>query len=323
MRVGLIGCGAIARRTHIPALKAAGAEVVAVASASLQSAQAAATECGGAEVFEGWRDLVDRAGVDAVDICTPNSLHAEIAIAAAQAGRHVLVEKPMATTVAECDAMIAAADAAGVLLMTAHNARFAPPFVAAARIVAAGDIGDVHGFRAAFGHAGPESWAPGSSWFRDRALAGGGALLDLGVHVIDMLRAVLADDVTEVSAFIRDAEAVEEDAQVLLRFAGGAAGSIHASWIARPGPDHQLTLFGAGGSLHVDLATPLTLRRAGGGKPEVVPVSESVPDVCAAFVASVSTGALPPVTAGAGRAAVSVVEAAYQSARTGRAVTPS
>ena len=172
--------------------------------------------------------------------------------------------------------------------MPAHNVRFASPFVAAADAVARGEIGRVHGFRAAFGHGGPQMWAPGSTWFRDPALAGGGALIDLGVHVIDMLRAVLVDDVVEVTALIdRPSDgAVEEDAQVLLRFAGGATGSVHASWSARPGPDHQLTLFGSDGTLHLDGGTPLSLRRASGGKPEVVELPVLVTDIYAAFVAS-------------------------------------
>jgi predicted dehydrogenase len=125
LRIGLIGCGTVARRLHLPAFKACpDAEVVAFASHSLASAEAAAAEYGSGGVFGEWRDLIG--AVDAVDVCSPNSAHAAQAIEAAQAGRHVLVEKPMACTVAEADAMVAAARAAGVVLAVAHNMRYVP-----------------------------------------------------------------------------------------------------------------------------------------------------------------------------------------------------
>src|SRR5207244_1571321 len=127
----------------------------------------------GGDIVDDWRDVVGRDDVDAVDICTPNVLHAPIAVAAASAGKHVLVEKPIACTLAEADDMLAAARAAGVLLMTAHNVRFFPAFVAAREAVAAGAIGGVTAVRAAFGHAGPQSWSPTSDWFSDPAQPGG------------------------------------------------------------------------------------------------------------------------------------------------------
>src|SRR3954462_9005451 len=101
-------------------------------------------------------------------------MHAELTIAAAKAGKHVLVEKPMATTVADADAMVAAASDAGVVLMAAHNLRFAPPYAAAARAVAEGLVGDVVGVRVAMGHGGPEGWARDARWFRSPELSGGG-----------------------------------------------------------------------------------------------------------------------------------------------------
>ena len=272
--------------------------------------------------MDDWRAVVERDDVDAVDICTPNALHAPIAVAAAAAGKHVLVEKPIACTVAEADEMLAAARAAGVLMMTAHNLRFFAPFVAARETVAAGAIGTVTAVRAAFGHAGPRAWSPTSDWFFDPVQAGGGALLDLGIHMADLVRAVVADEVTEVAAMLTgQPDQCEDAAVVLLRFASGATGTLHASWIARPGPDHQLTVFGTAGTLHLDARTPLTLLPGEGEATRVpLPAADALVDPYAAFVDAVTTGAPMPVTGEDGRAALAIVEAAYRAAAAGTTV---
>lgn len=318
VRIGLLGCGAIARRAHLPGLRTAGADVVAFTSRSLASAEAAAAEWGGGEVFTDWRQVLDLADLDAVDVCTPNRLHVEMAVAAAEAGKHVLVEKPLACTVAEADRMIAAARAAGVLLMPAHNLRFAPPVVALRDAVAAGLVGEVVTVRAAFGHAGPEVWAPEATWFRTATDAGGGALLDLGVHMADLLRCVLADEVAEVAAFLQGrTPGVEDAGTALLRFASGATGTLQASWIARPGPDIQVTISGTEGRLHLDATLAPTFHPAGAGPPEALAVPAEADNPYAAFVRAIRTGGAPPVTARDGRAAVAIIEAAYRSAQSG------
>jgi len=312
INVAVIGCGAIAQRAHIPGLLAAGARVGVVASRSAASAQAAAAFAGGADVVEDWQAAVGRADVDAVAICTPNHLHEPIAVAAAMAGKHVLVEKPMATTLAAADRMITAAATAGVVLMPAHNVRFAPPFVAAAAAVARGDIGEVTGVRAAFGHGGPQQWAPEATWFRDPAQAGGGALLDLGVHVADLLRAVVHDDAIAVSALVHHDGVIDDDAQVMLRFAGGAIGTFHASWIAPSGPDHQLTVIGTEGTLHLDTRTPLTLLSRDGSTSRVA-LPHTVSNPFEQLVRAVA-GEPVELTAADGRASLAIVLAAYAAA---------
>lgn len=320
LRVAVIGCGAIARRSHLPGLRRAGAEVTCFASRSRSSAEAAQAEWGGGIIAAGWEDAVASSDVDAVDICTPNHLHHEIAVAAAHAGKHVLVEKPMACTVEEADAMIAAADGAGIVLMPAHNVRFAQPFWAARLAVAAGLVGRVVGVRSAFGHGGPQRWAPQATWFFEPEESGGGALIDLGIHAADALRSVLGDDVTEVGAMIAGEPGRNELAgQLVLRFAGGAVGSLHASWSARPGPDHQLTIFGTDGTLHLDASTPLTFRPAT-GEARKVDLPDDTPDLFADFVAACTEGSPPSVTATDARDALAIICGAYESARTGRIV---
>ncbi|HEX2850839.1 MAG TPA: Gfo/Idh/MocA family oxidoreductase [Acidimicrobiales bacterium] len=323
LRVAVLTCGAIVSRGHLPAFRAAGADlvdVVAFTSRSRSSAESAAEQWGGGAVVDDWRDVIARDDVDAVDICAPNSLHAEMAIAAARAGKHILVEKPMATTLADADAMIDAARQAGVVLMTAHNVRGAAPYLAAAQVVHDRRIGDVVGLRAAFGHAGPQAWAPGATWFYDREMSGGGALIDLGVHVADLVRAVTGDEVEEVTALARFRETgIDEAAQVAFRTRRGALGTFHASWLARPGPDHQLSVFGTGGTLTVTRGQARVVP-ADGGDPVIVEAPPSV-NLYADFARACLGEAPAPRADVDGREALAIVLAAYESAATGCTVS--
>jgi predicted dehydrogenase len=320
VRFAIVGCGTAANHIHLPALRAAGAEVTVFASRSIGSADATCSAWGGGAVEARWEDAVARDDVDAVVIATPNAQHHAVAMAALASGKHVLVDKPMACTVAEADEMLVAADRADRVLVPFQNTRFAPPFAAAAQQVRDGAIGEVTGFRVAFGHGGPQAWAPEATWFFDRASAGGGCLMDLGVHAIDLVRAVTGDDITHVSAVLNgQAGDVETDAQLLVRMARGAIGSIHTSWSSRPGPDHQLTVIGTDGTLHLDSRTPLTLLAATGERTRVeLPAEAGSP--LDELLAAVRGERLPVVTAADGRAAVAVVEAAYRSASTGALV---
>ena len=320
-RIAVVGCGAIARRTHVPAFKQMdGVELTAFASRSMSSAVAAAAEAESepAIVTDNWRKVVDRDDVDVVDICSPNSLHFEQAIAAANAGKHVLVEKPIACTVDQADWMIQAAEANGVVLHIAHNVRYLPLAIAARDAVPR--LGKLVGVRAAFGHAGPKGWAPDATWFFDTKLSGGGALIDLGIHALDLVRFVTGLEAEEVTAVTLGPEPAEDAAQVAIKFKDGAIGSLHASWVARPAPDFGLTVFGTEGSLHADARAPLKLRPAN-GKSEELELPTDVSNPFADFIAAVRGEAtVQPATGADGRAALAIVCAAYQSARTGKTV---
>jgi UDP-N-acetylglucosamine 3-dehydrogenase len=321
VRFAVVGCGNAAQRIHLPALRAEGVDVSVFASRSRTSAAARRDEWGDGVVTEHWEAAIARDDVDAVVIAVPNSLHRDVAVAAAAAGKHVLVDKPMACTIEDADEMIAAADTHRVVLVPFQNTRFAAPFVAAQQFVATGRLGTITGFRAAFGHAGPQTWAPRAEWFFDSERAGGGCLIDLGVHVVDLVRCVVADDIVSVSALLGGRRGdVEADAHVLARTGRGAIGSIQASWSSRSGPDHQLTVIGTEGTLHVDNRTPLTFID-GRGERERLALPESTSSPLAELLAAIAGDRSPSVTAADGRAAVAVVQAAYRSAAHGSAST--
>jgi UDP-N-acetylglucosamine 3-dehydrogenase len=322
VRFAVVGCGTAANHIHLPALRAEDDVAISVfASRSRSSAEATRDAWGTGDVEDDWARAVERDDVDAVVIAAPNAQHHAVALAAMAAGKHVLVDKPMARTAAEADEMIAAAAGTGTVLVPFQNTRFAPAFVAAHDDVERGAIGAVTGVRAAFGHGGPQAWAPRATWFFERASSGGGCLIDLGVHVVDLVRFVTGDDIVAVSAMLNGAAGdVETDAQLVVRLASGAIGTIHASWSSRPGPDHQLTVVGTEGTLHLDARTPLTRFDLAGERERV-----ALPSVTSSplheFLAAVRGERAPSVTAHDGRAAVAVVEAAYAAAESGRAVS--
>lgn len=317
MRVGLLGCGAIARRSHVPALQAAGVTLTAFWSRTTASAEAACAEAGTGEVVPDWAALVARDDVDAVVISTPNALHAPQALAAVAAGKHVLVEKPFTVDVASADAVLSAAAAKGVVVMTAHNARFTPAIAAARHAVRQGDVGAVTAVRAVFCHGGPLAWAPEATWFFDRELAGGGALLDLGVHLVDAIRFVLDDDFSSVAATLAGGtDGVEEDGLLLFDTRKGVVGSLHAGWRA-PATDFGLTVVGDAGRLLVTGAGAALESPAGERALELEGFTDTVQST---FVSAVASGRALPPDGYDGRAAVAVVEAAYASARDGRTV---
>jgi predicted dehydrogenase len=229
MKVAMFGCGWI-QDFHARAVLAHGDELVAVANHREETARVFAERHGIARVTTDWEALAADPSIDAAVVSTPNALHAPQAIALLGRGVHVLVEKPMATTVAECDAMIEAARAGGAWLMVAHCWRFHDDVRALRDRIAAGALGKIVKTRGYGVHAG---WGP-SGWFTDRALAGGGALPDMGVHAIDTARFLLGDPLpSRVAAAIGTRYGdydVDDDAIVLIGWDQGTNSLVESGW---------------------------------------------------------------------------------------------
>jgi predicted dehydrogenase len=228
-RLAVLGCGWVADM-HVRAADACGARVVAVANHRLESAERFAAAHGIKRVTTDWRTLVAAPDVDAVVVCTPNALHAQQSIAGLEAGKHVLCEKPMATTVADGEEMLATAARHDRLLLVLHPWRHHEAVIAVRDSIVAGELGRVvrtHGYGV---HA---DWGPGG-WFADPALAGGGALVDMGIHAIDTARFLLGEPEAErVRASIVTAHgdyAVDDDGLVLIDWVGGARSVVESGW---------------------------------------------------------------------------------------------
>ena len=248
MEVAFLGSGWI-QDFHARAVAALGGTLAAVANHRLETAEVFAARHGIDRVTTDWRSVATDPSIDAVIVSTPNALHAEQSVAALETGRHVLVEKPMAVTVAECDAMIAAAGRGGASLMVAHCWRFHPDVIALRDRVAAGELGEVVKTRGYGVHA---NWGP-EGWFVDPGLAGGGALLDMGVHAIDTSRFLLGDpDPERVCAVVGTRYGtyeVDDDAILLISWAQGTNSVVEAGWWHphKEGLEAETEVYGTGG----------------------------------------------------------------------------
>ncbi len=232
IKVGLIGCGNIGAGGHLPAYAhVPEAELVAVCDAVGELAHAAA-ERSGAAAYTDYRRLLEREDIRVVDICVPTYLHAQAAIAAIKAGKHVLCEKPIAHTLEAADAMIEAAQANGAKLMIGQVRRFDHRYASIKAQIDAGKVGRPVFIRRAerqFLPFPPDAW----QWDPKR---GGGVILDIGVHATDLFRWFLDEDAVEVYAVAKSVrEAAREagsfdHAMITCKFDGGGVGFAEASW---------------------------------------------------------------------------------------------
>lgn len=248
IRVGILGCGKIAR-LHAHGYKQApdlAQVVVCCDEYSVELAQKLAQEFPGAGVTNRWQEVIERSDVDAISICLPPYQHALVALAAAAAGKHVLVEKPMAATLADATEMVRTARQSGKLLMCALKTRYSDDIMAAKRIIASGELGDIYYAETV---AARRRGIPGGSFVR-QASAGLGATADIGVYALDTALHLMGHPTPiAVSAITNDAigkthlppagsgwrwsaEAleVEEFGVAWIRFANGAVLVLKTTW---------------------------------------------------------------------------------------------
>lgn len=244
IRYGIIGYGLFAEKAIAPAILATpNSALVALQKRSLKEARDRASQAGIPHAFSSAAELAHCADVDAAFIASANSAHCEETIAAAEAGKHVLVEKPMAMNVAECRRMVDACDAHGVKLMVGQVVRFSPVLGTVRELVRSGALGRIVNAKADFFI---DTRQTQRSWFYDRAVAGGGPVFDIGVHCLDSLYYVLGDSVTSVRSQLFPAPteaATEHSAVMALEFSRGTLASISVSFQA-PGRLSVLELIG-------------------------------------------------------------------------------
>ena len=238
LRFGLIGCGEIAVENAQAIRATQNATITWAADLNLDLARglAAATQ---ARVTNDIAQMLAADDVDAVLICTPHHLHAPFAIQAAKAGKHVVVEKPMATNVADCDAMIKAARENGVQISVCYCQRFDPRVQRAAKLIREGALGEILGTQIMFGqYRGPDYWQGGltgrtaSDWRTRYETAGGGVLIMNSCHILDFMGFLVGSEVKEVAAcgatLVQPTE-VEDTISLSYRYASGAIGSMQAT----------------------------------------------------------------------------------------------
>lgn len=229
LAVGMIGAGRVGAKRAGAIAQAPNTRLVAVADRDPQRAQALA-QAHGCRAGETWEAVVAARDIDAVVVATPHRWLAPITLAALEAHKHVLCEKPLAMTAEEAERVVAAALRNGTKLKTGFNHRHHPALREAHALARAGRIGRLLFLRCRYGHGGRAGYA--EEWRADPAESGGGELLDQGIHALDLFRWFLGE-FTEVSAFLGQAFwpiAVEDNAFCTLRTADGQIASLHASW---------------------------------------------------------------------------------------------
>jgi myo-inositol 2-dehydrogenase/D-chiro-inositol 1-dehydrogenase len=247
VRVGVIGCGVIAYWVHLRLLRnLPGARLVTASDPDAQ-ARARARRLVKIPIVENSADIFNDANVDAVVICGPTDLHADLAIDACNAGKHVFLEKPIATSAADSARVLAAAEKSGVTATVGFNRRLHPMFEQAREMIVSGEIGRVHAVQTAF--CEPMDPAQMGDWRKHRS-TGGGALLDLASHHVDLLRWFLNDEIECVEATIASEQTEHDSATLSLDLAGGA--KVQSFFSFRTARTDFLEFIGEKATLRVD-----------------------------------------------------------------------
>ena len=340
-RVLLLGAGFIAE-IHAESYQrfVPDAELVGVYSRSEPHARAFADRHGIARWFTRLDEAIAFPDCDVVDICLPNDLHARVTIAAAKAGKHVIIEKPLCLTLEEADEMIATCQAHNRKLMYAEELCFAPKYERVRQLVREGAIGSTYFLRQCEKHSGPHS-----DWFYDVDRSGGGALMDMGCHGLAWFRWMLGTGTRPLSVYaqmqgnlIHGARTrCEESSLCLVEFDGGAIGCAENSWAKLGGMEDRIEVCGTGGVIYADLFmgnSALTysdtgygyaMEKAGSTKGWTFTTFEEAfnqgyPHELKHFIDCVRNDSPPRTTGEDGRAVLELMNAAYYSARIGQKV---
>jgi myo-inositol 2-dehydrogenase/D-chiro-inositol 1-dehydrogenase len=314
------------------------AEIVAVASPTPGKAAHFAQERGIAHAFEDYRELLRLKDVQLVTLALPNHLHAQACLDAAQAGKHVVCEKPLCRTLEEADRMIEACRRAGVLLLYAEELCFAPKYVRAKHLADEGALGRVFLVKQSEEHFGPHS-----PWFWDVDKSGGGVLLDMGCHSIEFARWLFGKPKVKsvfasMNTHVHGGRTRGEDhCLCVVEYETGQVGLAENSWAKQGGVDDRCEIYGSGGFTRADLlrgSALLTYSETGYGyavekaattKGYTFTMFEEIfnygfPQEIAHFARCVQGKETPIETGEDGREVLKIMCAAYESAGTGKRI---
>ncbi|WP_019534520.1 Gfo/Idh/MocA family protein [Paenibacillus ginsengihumi] len=353
LNIAVVGCGGIANGKHLPSLsRLKEVKLVAFCDIVIERARAAADKYGasGAQVYEDYRELLADETIQVVHVCTPNDSHAEIAIAAMEAGKHVMCEKPMAKTAAEARRMVEAAKRTGRKLTIGYNNRFRPDSLHLKQLCEAGELGDIYYAKA---HAIRRRAVPTWGVFLDGEKQGGGPLIDIGTHALDLTlwlmnnyepRAVLGQAFHKLSSRENAANAwgpwdpakftVEDSAFGMIVMKNGATIMLESSWALNTldVKEAKCTLCGTEGGADMEDGLRLNgeklsrlykhqVQLDAGGVDFYDGKKESMQDTeMRLWIDALLNDKEPVVTPEQACVVSEILEAIYESARTGKAV---
>jgi UDP-N-acetyl-2-amino-2-deoxyglucuronate dehydrogenase len=337
--IGIIGTGMVAQYHAQAIAQTSDTRLVAVCRSDSAKASDAERRFG-VPCAPSLDALLARRDLNAVCICTPSGMHTAQAIAAAQAGKHVLVEKPIALRLADADAMIAACAQHNVLLGVALQRRTDPQFQGVYAAIRTGQLGRMLLGSVSIPYLRPQSYYDSAAWRGTWALDGGGALMNQGIHLVDLLLWLMGD-VSEVRAqfdtLTRSIE-VEDCVAATVRFTSGALGSITATTGTAPGFPHRIEVYGTEGGVQIegeqivrwdqvdgnrlaktaDVTTEPIAAGAGASPTGISAIGHT--RIMQDFIAAIQSGGAPVVSGSEARRSLAVVLAIYESARSGQAV---
>ena len=339
VRVGIIGSAFISN-IHAEALQdVCEAEVVAVCSPTKGHVEEFARRWHIPNAFTDYRRVMDRKDVDAVVIGIPNDLHRDVVVAAAEAGKHVILEKPMAHTLDAANEMVKACRKRRVMLGYAETICFTPKYVRAKKLVVEGAVGDLYMVKQGEKHSGPHS-----DWFYDVERSGGGAIMDMGCHGIEWARWMFGKrKVRSITAHCQrvlhtERTRGEDNSVLVLEFEGGGIAVIEDSWAKPGGMDDRIELYGTEGVIYCDLLRGSSMEtysnlgygyaveKAGETRGWTFTVFEETnlygfPHEMRHFLRAIQSGQAPSEIGEDGRTTLEIIYAAYESAATGRRIT--
>ena len=324
----LVGAGSIANSRVAPALaEVEGSELVGVCDADRDRAAELAARFEAPETFDDFDAALSRSEADAVYLAVPVNLHAPMGIRALAAGRHLLVEKPLALNGAEALRLVEAAEASGKVSCCAHYRRMTGQYQLTKRLLAEDEIGEVVGGAANYIlYLSPKHLERGS-WFLRKEIAGGGLLCHLGSHVFDVIAGLLGPPESVLACLGARHEGidVEDWASVILRMPNGAPFTFNLNWNSHSPRQHDLRILGERGSIvwhewppHGD--GPVVVGH--GGETREIPVPNCARNwhlpLVEAFVRAVRDGAPPPCPLAEAGWTNAIIDAVYRSAEEGR-----
>ena len=334
IRVAIVGCGWAGVR-HAEAYERCGATVSWAVDRDLRRAEALARLRQGVRVATNYREVLHDPDVSAISICLPHGLHAKVAVDAAEAGKHVLCEKPLATSLKEADNMIEAVERARACLMVAENDRFDPIFRKVRELLEGGVIGEPALIQMTRETNLTQNFLSDRRWFLDAQAAAGGIMMSGGIHDFEKMRMLVGEihSVRALRARQRFTEMEGDDTSVaIIQFESGAVGTLVESFIMKSlataaGPEvHTLRIDGGLGSLSVQEDKTIRLfseredLRLGGASTQheiLVPEADTFALEVEHFLESVRTGREPLTSGRSQRRALEVVLGAYRSMESG------
>lgn len=335
MRIGIIGCGAITRFRHAPECESNPNIQISGFFDIFEDRAAELAGIYGGKVYKNYEDMLKDIDVDGVIVCTSNATHAEVTIKSLKAGKHVLCEKPLATTVEDGIAMDEVATECGKLLMIAQNQRMDIAHMKAKEIISSGELGKVIFFKSEFSHSGPENWGIDKSkntWFFNKNSAILGAMGDLGVHKIDLMRWMLGDEFVKISAIVgaldkksSDGEpiSVDDNAICLLETSKGIVGTVTASWSNYGAVDNSNVIYCENGVIKIGVSPNYGVEvTKKNGESILYKLPEQIRSgIVDAFADAVENGMESPISANDAVKTLRVIFAALEASKSGSRIT--